>query len=72
MIDIRAHRVMGRVSVSVWCSSHGEPHCLWAASRWTEDDGLLSVLAALSDAARECYHSVNRGEVDDASDECGL
>lgn len=72
MIEVRAHRVMGQVAVSVWCTHGGGSHCLWSGQRWTDDDGVLTVLAGLRDGAEQAYQAVNRGDVDDVGDDCGL
>jgi hypothetical protein len=72
MISVRSHTVMGRTTVSVWCASHGDPHCLWSGSAWRDSDDPVEVLSSLSDGVHEASVRASQGLLDDLTDECGL
>jgi hypothetical protein len=71
MLRVIVQNVMGRETVSLYCTAHGYdyPHCVWSKVRHVGPEDAVSELHALAGALEQAVRSWDRGEWD-FSDDC--
>lgn len=72
MLQMRLHVFMGTARLSLWCHSHGDPHCLWSGSQTLDEWTPEALLLSLADAGVYTSERAHLGTLPDLTDECGL